>query len=69
MSGVNEWFVRLDKGRQEALRENKWTLADAVWDEAVRQTAKRCKEITQQHYLANEPAVAIDAKIHKEFSV
>ena len=41
----------------------------AVVDAATKQTAKRCKEIAQQHYLAKNQAVKIDEKISVEFSV
>lgn len=33
-STVDEWFLSLSKGRQDALKENKWVLADAVWKAA-----------------------------------
>lgn len=41
----------------------------AVWDAAVQKTAKRCKEIAQQRYLAENQAVDIDEKISAEFGV
>jgi len=37
--------------------------------EANLKTAKRCKEIAQQHYLAEEQSVKIDEKISGEFGV
>jgi len=37
--------------------------------EATLKTAKRCKEITQQRYLAENQAVEIDEKISAEFGV
>ena len=36
---------------------------------AEKRTAKRCKEIAQQRYLAENQAVDIDAKISEEFKV
>jgi hypothetical protein len=33
-SSVNEWFLSLPKGRQYVLKEDKWRLADAAWNEA-----------------------------------
>lgn len=40
-----------------------------TWNTAVNQTAKRCKEITQQRYLAKDQAVEIDKKISEEFKL
>jgi hypothetical protein len=37
--------------------------------EATLKTAKRCKEIAQQRYLAESQAVEIDEKISAEFGV
>jgi len=34
-----------------------------------KQAAKRCKEIAQQRYLAENQAVSIDLKISEEFNV
>ena len=31
---LNEWFMSLCKGRQEAIISDKWTLAGAAWDAA-----------------------------------
>ena len=43
--------------------------AEQAFDAAVELTAKRCKEITQQRYLAENQAVEIDEKISAEFGV
>lgn len=43
--------------------------AEQAYDAAQDLTAKRCREIAQQHYLAVEPAVEIDDKISKEFRI
>ena len=40
-----------------------------AFEEGVRQAAKRCKEIAQQHYLAENQAVLIDGKINSEFGL
>lgn len=55
--------------------EENWILVDVkanaeeIWNSAVIETAKRCKEITQQRYLAENQAVEIDEKISEEFSI
>ena len=41
----------------------------AAFEEGAKQAAKRCKEIAQQHYLAENQAVLIDGKITSEFGL
>lgn len=43
--------------------------AELAFDAATEMTAKRCKEIAQQRYLAENQAVEIDKKISAEFGV
>mgnify|MGYP003653847257 CR=1 FL=1 len=43
--------------------------AELAFDAAIEMTAKRCKAITQQRYLAENQAVEIDEKISAEFGV
>ena len=43
---------------------------DCDWEKAGRKNAaKRCKEIAQQRYLAENPAIEIEEKISAEFGV
>ena len=41
----------------------------AVVEAVTKQTAKRCKEITQKRYLSENQAVEIGEKISEEFGV
>ena len=49
--------------------EGSMDAAEQAWDAAQVLTAKRCKEITQQRYLAENQAVEIDERITKEFGL
>lgn len=41
----NEWFVNLERGRQKALREDKWILADAAWAAAKEQGFREAEKM------------------------
>ena len=43
--------------------------AEQAFDSVIEMTAKRCKEIAQQRYLAENQAFKIDEKISAEFGV
>ena len=57
----NEQEIFCGEGGMEA--------AEQAYDAAIEMTAKRCKEIAQQRYLAENQAVEIDKKISNEFGV
>jgi hypothetical protein len=65
MKEFNQWWEEQEifcgDGGMEA--------AEQAFDAAIEMTAKRCKEITQQRYLAENQAVEIDGKISAEFGV
>ena len=42
---------------------------EEAFNEGRRQAAKRCKEIAEQRFLAENQAVKIDDKISKEFGI
>ena len=42
---------------------------EEAFNEGKKQAAKRCKEIAQQRYMAENQAVQIDEQISKEFEV
>jgi hypothetical protein len=52
---VNDWFLKLDKGRQAALLQDKWTLANSAW----------CKVLYEVEYLwKKEPNINITTLAH-----
>ena len=65
MKDFKQWWNEQDifcgEGGMEA--------AEEAWYAAMDMTAKRCKEISQQRYLAKNQAVEIDKKISGEFGV
>lgn len=65
MKGFKQWW-----GEQEIMTgDGGVDAAEQAWDAAQELTAKRCKEITLQRYLAVDAAVSIDEKISEEFDV
>jgi hypothetical protein len=64
----NEQHISCGEGGMDAA-EIVLDAAEMAFDAAVNITAKRCKEITQQRYLAKNQAVEIDSQISKEFGV
>lgn len=44
-------------------------VAEAIWNEAVKATAKRCAEIADEAKTAEDPTVDVSGNIRKEFNV
>ena len=65
MKTFDEWWEEVEIFAGEGSMD----AAEQAWDAAQELTAKRCKEIAQQRYLADSQAVSIDERISKEFCV
>jgi hypothetical protein len=48
MSKIKQWFLQLDTDQQLLVSQDKWKLAEAVWEEAQRQQKLDDNERLQQ---------------------
>ena len=65
MMNLEDWLAVQD----DMVEIGGYDLLKSAWDYSQEQTAKRCKEISQQRYLAVNQAVSIDEAISSEFGL